>query len=72
MRDRENLLSIHLSAQLFGGLKDLAENQIEIGKNKFLKTDADINPNQKFINNCALLKLEENPERLFLQGSTSS
>ncbi len=50
------------------GLKELAEHQIEIGKNKFLKTDADINPNQKFINNKVLLKLEENPERLFFTG----
>lgn len=45
-------------------LKDLAEKQIEIGKNKFLKTDADTNPNQKFINNQVLKKLEENTERL--------
>jgi hypothetical protein len=37
-------------------LKELAEHQIEIGKNKYLKTDADINPNQKFINNQVLLK----------------
>jgi N utilization substance protein B len=50
----------------------LAENQIEIGKNKYLKTDADINPNQKFINNQVLIKLEENPERLFSQASTSN
>ncbi|WP_294248081.1 transcription antitermination factor NusB [uncultured Chryseobacterium sp.] len=49
-------------------LKDLAENQIEIGKNKYIKTDADINPNQKFINNQVLKKLEENPERLFFTG----
>lgn len=45
-------------------LKDLAEKRIEIGKNKFLKTDADTNPNQKFINNQVLKKLEENTERL--------
>lgn len=49
-------------------LKDLAENQIEISKNKYLKTDSDINPNQKFINNQILKKLEENPERLFFTG----
>ena len=29
-------------------LKHLAENQIEIGKTKFIKTEADLNPNQKF------------------------
>ncbi len=45
-------------------LKHLAENQIEIGKKKFLKTDENINPNQKFINNQVLLMLEENTERL--------
>ena len=49
-------------------LKDLAENQIEISKNKYLKTDSDINPKQKFINNQILKKLEENPERLFFTG----
>ncbi|UOE37842.1 MULTISPECIES: transcription antitermination factor NusB [Chryseobacterium] len=50
------------------GLKELAENQMEIGKNKYFKTDSDINPNQKFINNQVLKKLEENPERLFFTG----
>ena len=28
-------------------LKDLAERQIEIGKNKFIKTEEDLNPNMK-------------------------
>lgn len=50
------------------GLKQLAENQMEIGKNKYIKTDSDVNPNQKFINNQVLKKLEENPERLFFTG----
>lgn len=45
-------------------LKDLAEHQIEIGKNKFIKTETNINPNQKFINNQVLKMLEENTERL--------
>ncbi len=45
-------------------LKELAERQIEIGKNKFLKTEQEINPNQKFINNQVLKKLEENDERI--------
>jgi len=49
-------------------LKNLAENQMEIGKNKYLKTDSEINPNQKFINNQVLIKLEENPERLYFSG----
>ncbi len=50
------------------GLKNLAEHQMEIGKNKYFKTDSDINPNQKFINNQVLIKLEENPERLYFTG----
>ena len=45
-------------------LKNLAERQIEIGKNKYLKTESEINPNQKFINNQILNKIEENEERL--------
>lgn len=45
-------------------LKDLAEQQIEIGKNKFIKTDSDLHPNQKFINNQVLRKLEANEELL--------
>ena len=45
-------------------LKNLAEQQIEIGKNKFLKGDKELNPNQKFINNQVLIKIEENQERL--------
>ena len=45
-------------------LKNLAERQIEIGKNKYLKTETETNPNQKFINNQVLLKIEENEERL--------
>ncbi len=46
------------------GLKHQAEKQIEIGKNKFIKSDAELNPNEKFINNRVLLMLEENRERL--------
>lgn len=45
-------------------LKDLAKRQIEIGKNKYLKTETETNPNQKFINNQILLKIEENEERI--------
>lgn len=50
-------------------LKDLAEEQIEIGKHKFLKTDRDDNPNQKFINNQVLKKIEDNEERKAFSGS---
>ena len=45
------------------GLKRLAEDQIEIGKNKFLKSGDDENPNQKFVRNQVLLQIEENEER---------
>lgn len=45
-------------------LKDLAEEQIEIGKNKFIKTEENLNPNQKFVKNQILMKLEQNAERL--------
>lgn len=45
-------------------LKDVAEQQIEIGKNKFIKTEENINPNEKFIHNRILINLEENQERL--------
>ena len=45
-------------------LKDLAERQIEIGKNKYIKSEKETNPNQKFIANQVLIKLEENDERL--------
>lgn len=45
-------------------LKDLAENQIEIAKNKYIKTEEDLNPNLKFVNNQVLLQLEQNEERL--------
>lgn len=46
-------------------LKDLAEKQIEIGRQKYIKSDADLNPNQKFINNQILKQLEQNTERLY-------
>ena len=45
-------------------LKNVAERQMEIGKNKYIKTDDNTNPNQKFIQNQVLKKIEENNERL--------
>ena len=45
-------------------LKQVAERQMEIGKNKYIQTDNDTNPNQKFIQNQVLNKIEENNERL--------
>ncbi|MDO4763610.1 MAG: transcription antitermination protein NusB [Flavobacteriaceae bacterium] len=44
-------------------LRRVAEMQIEIGKNKFIKTDENLNPNQKFIRNQVFELLEENDER---------
>lgn len=46
------------------GLKHLAERQIEIGKQKYIKSDENLNPNEKFIHNQILIQLEENTERL--------
>ncbi len=46
------------------GLKQVAERQMEIGKNKYIKTDDNTNPNQKFIQNQVLKKIEDNNERL--------
>ncbi|AZI56077.1 MULTISPECIES: transcription antitermination protein NusB [Epilithonimonas] len=45
------------------GLKRIAEDQIEIGKNKFIKTAENENPNQKFVRNQILIQLEDNEER---------
>ncbi len=44
-------------------LRQLAEQQIEIGKQKFIKSEQDLNPNQKFISNQVLLQIEENETR---------
>lgn len=45
-------------------LKKIAEKQIEFSKNKFIKTEQDINPNYKFIRNQILINIEENQERV--------
>lgn len=45
-------------------LKELAEHQIEIAKNKYLKSNDDLNPNEKFIKNEIIKQIEENTERL--------
>lgn len=51
------------------GLKQLAEQQLEIGRNKFLKSETELNPNRKFIDNRVLEQLEANTERLVFTGS---
>lgn len=45
-------------------LKQQAEHQIQRRKEKFIKTEEDLNPNQKFIRNKVLENLENNQERL--------
>ncbi|SDE67038.1 transcription antitermination protein NusB [Riemerella columbipharyngis] len=45
-------------------LRDLAEQQVEIAKEKYIKTEKDINPNLKFIQNRILERIESNQERL--------
>lgn len=42
--------------------KEIAEHKIEVAKNKILKTEKDINPNLKFVNNSIFKILEENEE----------
>lgn len=44
-------------------LKELAEMQIEIGRKKYLRTDAELHPNQRFVENLVLRKIEDNTER---------
>ncbi|MDF0718490.1 transcription antitermination factor NusB [Kaistella sp. PBT33-4] len=44
-------------------LKELAEMQIEIGRRKYLKTEENLHPNQRFIENLVLKKIEDNTER---------
>src|SRR5690554_1056555 len=42
--------------------KEIAEQRIEVARNKILKTEDDINPNLKFVNNKIFKILEENEE----------
>jgi len=44
-------------------LHNLAEEHIEIGKRKFIKSDKDLSPNLKFIKNIALQQIIDNRER---------
>lgn len=41
-------------------IRTVAENKIEDGKKKRLPTDADINPNMRFVNNALLKQIEDN------------
>ena len=42
--------------------KDIAEHKIDLGKNKNIQTEQDLNPNLKFVNNSMFRVLEENEE----------
>ena len=51
-----------LMLQLLIDIRDLAENSLEEGKNKRLPSQADLNPNRKFIENPFLLQLASNTQ----------
>lgn len=60
----EKIFSLYIyQLNFLVALKELAENQIDIHSKKFIKTDADMNPNRKFIENKILAQLENNHER---------
>lgn len=42
--------------------KDIAEHKIDLGKNKNIRTEQDLNPNLKFVNNSIFRILDENEE----------
>jgi len=56
---KTHALYLHLLILLVN-LKSLAEQKIEMGKNKLLPTQDDLNPNTKFIDNKILCLLAEN------------
>ncbi|NAW51281.1 antitermination protein NusB [Elizabethkingia argentiflava] len=45
-------------------LHQLAEEQIEIGKRKYIKSEEEINPNLKFVENKILLQILHNTDRI--------
>jgi N utilization substance protein B len=57
--NKAHALYIHLLILLVN-LKTLAEQKIELGKNKLLPTQDDLNPNTKFVDNKVLCLLAEN------------
>lgn len=57
--NKAHALYIHLLILLVN-LKSLAEQKIELGKNKLLPTQDDLNPNTKFVDNKVLCLLAEN------------
>ena len=61
----EKIFNLYIyQLNFFVGLKELAEDQMDINSRKYFKTEADLNPNRKFIENRILEKIENNSERL--------
>ncbi len=54
----------HLFLLLLVDIRGYAENRIEIGRNKKIPTEEDLNPNTRFIDNKLLIQLSENEELL--------
>lgn len=49
-------------------LKEVAEQQMEIGKLKYIKTEKEDEPNRKFVDNKVLSQIEANAERIVFTG----
>ena len=49
-------------------LKEVAEQQIEIGRKKYIQTELETDPNRKFIDNKVLAQIEANAERIVFSG----
>lgn len=54
----------HLFLLLLVDIRGYAENRIEIGRNKKIPTEEDLNPNTRFIDNKLLIQLSQNEELL--------
>lgn len=54
----------HLFLLLLVDIRSYAENRIEIGRNKKIPTEEDLNPNTRFIDNKLLIQLSGNEELL--------
>lgn len=60
----EKIFNLYIyELNFFIGLKRLAEERIEIHQKKYFKTEEDLNPNRKFVENRILQQIEDNAER---------
>ncbi|MCC8087915.1 MAG: transcription antitermination protein NusB [Rikenellaceae bacterium] len=60
----------HLLLSLIVDVRQYASKKIDIGKNKMLPTEEDLNPNMKFVENRAVAKIADNDELLtYLTGN---